>query len=277
MLGEHVHYAQSTDQLGYFGQDATSLAKVTPDNFPGEKYVEVVATRPIRTLRKYINSLDDRGFHVTHLHGHTGQNGAETPFDSLKLNIIRLLTPTTKELLTHFPDKAILIHSPEARKPDVVQAIIKAKPQFIWIENHLGKEELEKSLASVDMLARHGIEAGVMFDVMHYLVGGEQIPFAQKWQEMIDHLWALAPKNPKIRGIHLCIGTTYDKLPLEELTDKNLENLAQVLRLFPLKIVVFENQQHGVSGLLGAGVLQAEKLKKRTEGILSRLQAVGLQ
>jgi hypothetical protein len=277
MQNEQARYAISTDQVGFFGQHVPYLQGVTPDNLSGVNRVEVVALRPVRSLQKFVRDLEQNGYEIAQIHGRTGILGTETLFDSMKLHIIEFFTPTTKQLVEQFPDKEILIHAPEAAKPRVQEALKAAKPKFVWIENHPGGDsELQKALCESNILASQGVRSGVMLDITHFLVDYAKTPLAQKWDNMLQRLHTLADTQANIQGIHLCIGTTTDMLQLDQLTDRDLRNLSDVLVQFPIRTFVYENQQQGVSGLLGDGALKQDQMRKRTGGIMRRLSTVGL-
>lgn len=275
----------STGCLGALG-DLATLRQVWPSEL---NQVEMIAWRG--RVGAILKEAEDYGYDVICIHGPSGGPLPEkhTLRDRAILWVISQIITPTPQLTVICGDKhEILVHSPNLREKRNLEAMLKSKAPFVWIENHPhGEDGTNEAIAKVQVLREENVPAGLVFDLCHFIGATEltSTDFFQRWEEAMElianRISLLTDHHKKAipLGIHFPIGTyKSDSLPIDKMSDDMLRDFAAVIDSKEIITrLVLECQQEG--WLAMAKVMGREtvtKQRRRNEGIYDRLKKTGI-
>ena len=281
----------STDSVGAFG--SASQTRSVLDGVLQHSQInglEGFAFRTEQRLSTFIRELENHGVNVLSIHGRTGGHGSSM-VDSFKLYGANTSMINSKRLVElHGQDKDILFHAPELRNPKVYREVCETIHTFdeavrttVWIENHLGPSALQDVFDVVQALRLEGINAAGLFDPCHFITPeGLSQNFVRNYQFMIDFFNSIASTkdlNGKqiIQALHVPVGTVaHDSLPIEEMSDKQLQQVGDIAAEHNFTRIVIENQQTGVTNIFKLLPYQEAPQRKRNTVNAQRLIATGI-
>lgn len=228
------------------------------------------------------------GCNVVGIHGRTGGiHESYTLGGRLEMGVINGLMLPTADLVRKYGAKVnyLLIHGPEVRLAEN-RVALKEKTDginMLYVENHIRPGALGAAVEVARELRHDGVNAGVMFDLVHYLIaydhrGGN---FRDVWEQMLVTIaWAGNQTDKKGLlpfGIHLPVGTNReDSLMIDSIDETMWRDLGQVIDVRPDTLVVLENQQAGLMGKVHQGAGSRNKQERRNKILIDMLTDNGV-
>jgi hypothetical protein len=192
----------------------------------------------------------------------------------------RLIVSTRRLVKKFGQQEYILIHDREAAKTQKILENNVGKINTLFIENTPEAGSLDKTQQLIQALRDNGVNAGLMFDLVHYLAeigcdGLKPEVSEETWNRMIlridavfNSLRAIYPDIPL--GIHLPIGIR-EGLPVEKISDEMWQELAHITEAYEL-VLVIENQQMLSSYFPVGKAKRFEKISERNYEVFRRLR-----
>lgn len=167
----------------------------------------------------------------------------------------------------------VLIHR-GALTEDVETLLIKNKENLnlVCIENDLVQNSFSKTLKKIEKLREQGVNAGLMFDLVHFLRETNRTePNLKRWDLLLEALKDIKTLTIPV-SFHFPIGLySNDSLPISQFTDEMWQQLSFALNKIDYRYLVLENQAPRRYSLL---LTRKDKLyfRKRTSDVYSLLK-----
>lgn len=260
----------STDSIGFLGSPQQFLY-LYKDYFENNTFdgVEMIAFKPLRRLKNFMDILKKHNIKILSFHGKTGGENRLPKKYGIVIKIVNAFILNVETLIKDFNNIDFLSHTPYFKEKKIKEFIIKTKPKIIWIENHnYGEEGIEEAIREIKDYRRQKINAWGILDLYHFLAKIPTKKIIDDWDKIIKKI---ENYTQWFSGVHFPIGSRVDdSLPIDQMTDEMLLLFGK--RIVPLlKRLVIENQQAGI-GLFGSTKKMLEKQKKRNKIIFSRLK-----
>jgi len=262
----------STDVVGVLGSLDALMAIWPPEHFPN---LEVIAWR--WNMPSFIDRAQQRGYSIQHLHGRTGEN-------SILIHAIdAAITPTDTLLTTYASTHNILLHDAAAPVGRIAPYIPPTAKELLIETTLPGSQGIRHAQHIVETLRSHYVPARLIIDIAHFF-GSDVLSSGR-----VDHVWsdlvhtlqahnATIPYNSMRPGIHLSIGTrTVDSLPLSNISDTMLSEIADIFRRLAIDRIVLEHQH--ANPLFNIGALSSHDrvtVRSHAHAIVSRLVKTGI-
>lgn len=260
----------STDSIGFLGSPQQFLY-LYQDYFENNTFdgVEMIAFKPLRRLKNFMDILKKHNIKILSFHGKTGGENRLPQKYGFVITIVNAFILNVETLIKDFNDIDFLSHTPYFKEKKVKEFIIKTKPKIIWIENHnYGEGGIEETIREIENYRHQKVNAWGMLDLYHFLAKMPTKKIIDDWEKIIKKI---ENYSQWFSGVHFPIGSRVDdSLPIDQMTDEMLLLFGK--KIVPLlKRLVIENQQTGI-GLFGSTKKMLEKQKKRNTIIFSRLK-----
>lgn len=206
-----------------------------------------------------LRQAEDLGCNVVGIHGRTaGIHESYTLRNRLMMGVINALLLPTPDLIERYGSRVdyLLIHGPEVRLVKNRMALRQGadRVKLLYIENHIRPGALGAAVEVARELRQDRVNAGVMFDLVHYLNAYDHRDegFRGHWETMLAAIeWASNQRDVGGRllpfGIHLPLGTNpEDSLMIDKIDSGMWKELGRVVNSQPDVLVVLENQQAGM-------------------------------
>jgi hypothetical protein len=284
----------STDSSGVLGTPRDVWQEVWGfmEDYPGFQGYEMIGWggRLSFWTDSLLSQAEKAGCKVVGIHGRTGGlKDGDNPAEGVVMTFINAFIVPTPELIRHYGSRLeyVLVHSPQMY-PDQHFSALEPKncgPKFgkLYIENNVRREGLSDTVRVVKEIFNHyGIQAGVMFDLCHYVRSlGVGHSVGENWEMAMDKLQELfnlkyGNGKPLGVGIHLPVGLSGDSLPVEEYTADMWKRFKALLDQRPGILVVIENQQLGFRDKVLPSKSSMRKQRERNQRIADLLVKNGI-
>ncbi len=258
----------STDSIGFLGNPKQFLY-LYQQYFKDKTFdgVEMIAFKPLKRLKNFIETLEKNGIKTYSFHGRTGGEN-QFPFQYKLMMYLVNFFILDIDNLSKFKNIRILIHTPYAKKEKIKNLILKTKPKLL-IENHLsGEKGVIEAIDQIEKYQNLGIKTDGVFDIKHFLF---DVNFSQMKKDWLKIIEKIKKYTQWFSYIHFPIGPrSADSLPIIEMTDEMLEVFGKEI-IPKIKTLVIENQQNNF-GLFYSNQQMLKKQKQRNDFIFKKLK-----
>lgn len=234
----------STDCCGVLGTPYmwnAAWKDVTRD--PAFSGFELLAWKWLPQLIKKAHACGIKTFGV---HGKVNESiKSHGAFDKLTMSSIEFLMASHSKVLTLKDNfEYILFHENALTESDIDVLTKTPNCPLIMIENVISPGAYEQALKIISELNARNIQAGLMFDLAHYLREPNfDTPDMGQFDKLVSDIAKLKDASFPV-SFHIPIGTYLnDSIPIDTMTEGQLSSLAHSINITNPSFVVLENQQ----------------------------------